>query len=144
MNRHLLVSAIIVITSISCGKHIEDHLTGEWKVDVAYKKELFGRDYFQTGYESGKFIFYESGTATYVSNQDTLSGYWKSDFWSRYNAADDETQRLKFLEIFLADYNRNKIINWKFDDFNFRNNWKRIRAVEYSLGRDRYYEFVKP
>jgi hypothetical protein len=144
MNRNLLIPAITIITLISCSKRIEDRLVGEWRIDVAYKKELFGRDYFQTGYENGKFTFFESGTATFVSSQDTLSGYWKSDFWSRYNSSNDETERMKYLEIYLANFNRNKVINWKFDNFSFRNNWKCIRAVEFFLGRDRYYEFVRP
>lgn len=71
MTRHLLLSAIIIIIAISCGKNIEDHLIGEWKVDVACKKELFGRDYLQTGYEDGTFTFFESGTATYLNSPDT-------------------------------------------------------------------------
>lgn len=148
MSRTILLFSITVIILSSCAKRIEDRLIGEWKLDVTYKKELFGRDYFQTGYEDGVFTFFESGTASYTSSQDTLSGYWKSDFWSRarYDATTNETktERLKYLEIYLADFSRNKIINWKFDDFNFRNNWKCIRAVEFSLGRDRYYEFIKP
>lgn len=122
-------------------------MIGEWKLDVSYKKILFDRDYFQTGYEDGIFTFFESGAATYVSNLDTLSGYWRSDFWSRsrYDASGElKTERLKNLELYLVDFTRNKIIDWKFDDFNFKNNWKCIKAVEFSLGRDRYYEFVKP
>lgn len=144
MSRTLFLLGIAAIILVSCAKKIEDHLIGEWKLDVAYKKELFGRDYFQTGYENGLFTFFENGTATFVSSQDTLSGYWKADFYSRYNSSSDETNRMKYLEVYLADFTRNKILNWKFDDFNFRNNWKCIRAVEYSLGLDRYYEFVKP
>ena len=142
----LLISAIALLLS-SCAKTIEDHLIGEWKLDVSYRKELFGRDYFQTGYEDGVFAFLESGIATYISNQDTLSGYWRSDFyttWPHYADDDDDTERYKYLEVYLADFNRNKVINWRFDNFNFKNSWKRIKAVEFSLGRDRCYEFVKP
>ena len=138
----LLISVSFILSS--CSKRIEDRLIGEWKLDGAYKKELFGRDYFQTGYEDGIFTFFESGTATYTSPQHNLSGYWRSDFHSRYDAANDKTEILKYLEIYLADFSRNTIINWRFDDFNFRNNWKCIRAQEYWLGRDRFYEFVKP
>jgi hypothetical protein len=138
----LLISVSYILSS--CSKRIEDRLIGEWKLDGAYKKELFGRDYFQTGYEDGIFTFFESGTATYTSPQHNLSGYWRSDFHSRYDAANDKIEILKYLEIYLADFSRNTIINWRFDDFNFRNNWKCIRAQEYWLGRDRFYEFVKP
>ena len=148
MTRNLLFLSTALFILFSCGKKFEDHLIGEWKLDGSYKKELFGRDYFQTGYEDGVFNFFESGTATYTSNQDTLSGYWKSDFYTRWDYSsrdeDDGSDRLKYLEIYLADFNRNKLINWRFDNFNFKNNWKTIKAIEYSIGRDRYYEFIKP
>ncbi|HET9746922.1 MAG TPA: hypothetical protein VFP97_14495 [Chitinophagaceae bacterium] len=147
MSRPSLLLLPIALFFSSCARTIEDHLIGEWKLDVTYRKELFGRDYFQTGYEDGVFTFFESGTATYTSSQDTLSGYWRSDFytqWRDYADDDNDTERYKYLEVYLANFNRNKIIDWRFDNFNFRNSWKRIRAVEFSLGRDRYYEFVKP
>ena len=147
MTRTLLLCSITAFLLFSCSKKMEEHIIGEWRLDASYKKELFGRDYFQTGYEDGVFIFYESGTARYVLNQDTLSGYWRSDFYTRwrYDADEDRgSDRLKYLEVYLANYTRNKIIDWRFDDFNFKDNWKRIKAVEFSLGRDRYYEFKKP
>lgn len=135
------------IPIILCVKRIEDRLAGDWKLDKTYKKGLVNRDYFQTGYEDGLFILFESGSASYVSSLDTLSGFWKSDFYTRLqdNAADDDydTKTLKYLEIYLANFNCNKIIHWRFDDFDFKDNSKRIKAVEFSLGRDRYYEFVK-
>jgi len=144
MLRIYLLISIIVFLFFSCEKRIEDRLIGNWKLDKAYKKELFGRDYFQTGYEDGIFTLYESGNATYTSNLDTLSGYWRSDFWARYNSSSDNSERMKYLEIYLADFSSNKLINWRFDNFDFRNNWKCIRAVVFSFGRDRYYEFIKP
>jgi hypothetical protein len=144
-NLLLLTTALICL---SCSKHIEDRLIGEWRLDAAYKKDLFGRDYFKTGFENGIFTFYESGTAVYRSQTDTLSGYWRSDYYftQSYDPSTgvDETKRLKYLDIYLEGFTRGKILNWQFDEFNFRNNWKTIRAIEYSLGRDRYYEFVKP
>src|ERR1043165_5578957 len=146
MSRSTLLLSISILFLSSCGKIYEDHLIDQWKLDVSYRKELFGRDYFQTGYEDGVFTFFESGNATYVSSQDTLSGYWKSEFytkWQDYADEDDDAERYKYLEIYLADFNNNRVINWRFDNFNFKNSWKRIKAVEFSLGRDRYYEFVK-
>ena len=80
MTRTLLLFAISVAL-FSCTKKIEDRLIGEWKLDGAYKKELFGRDYFKTGYESGIFTLYESGSAAYTSAAESLSGYWKSDYY---------------------------------------------------------------
>jgi hypothetical protein len=55
--------------------------------------------------------------------QDTLAGYWRSDFytrWQDYADDDKDTERYKYLEVYLADFNRNDIINWKFDNFNFK------------------------
>lgn len=147
MSRPLLLFCTAALLLSSCAKTIEDHIIGEWKLDESYRKELFGKDYFQTGYEDGIFTFYESGMARYINNQDTLSGYWKSDFytrWQDYADDDNDTERYKYLEIHLANYNRNKVVEWRFDNFNFKNSWKRIKAVEFSLGRDRYFEFVKP
>ncbi len=147
MSRPLLLLLPIAFFLSSCAKTIEDHLIGEWKLDVSYRKELFGKDYFQTGYEDGVFTFLESGIATYINNQDTLSGYWRSDFYTRWQDFaddDDDAERFKYLEIYLANFNQNKVINWRFDNFNFKNSWKRIKAVEFSLGRDRYYEFIEP
>jgi len=148
MTRTLLLLSTTVFFLFSCAKKMEEHIIGEWRLDASYKKELFGRDYFQTGYDGGVFTFFESGSARYINNQDTLSGYWKSDFYTRWRSDDiDENEgsdRLKYLEIYLADFTSNKIINWRFDNFNFKNNWRCIKAVEFSLGRDRYYEFVKP
>jgi len=147
MSRPLLLLCIAVLFLSSCAKKIEDHIIGEWRLDESYRKEFIGRDYFQTGYEDGIFTFFESGSATYVDNNDTLSGYWKTDFytrWQDYVDDDEGTDRYKYLEIYLVNFNRNKLINWKFDNFVFKNSWKRIKAIEFSLGRDRYYEFVKP
>lgn len=147
MSRILLLLSVAVLF-FSCSKKLDERLTGNWKLHASYKKGLFNRDYFQTGYEAGIFTFSENGSATFVDNIDTLSGYWRSDFYTRrqYDAADDDydTKILKYLEIYLVNFNSNKIIHWKFDDFDFKNNRKRIKAVEFSLGRDRYFEFIKP
>jgi len=147
MIRNLLFFTTAIIF-LSCSKHIEDRLIGEWRLDASYKKDLFGRDYFKTGFENGVFTFYESGLAAFRSQTDTLSGYWKSDYYftQTYDPSTgiDDTKRLKYLDIYLEDFTRRKILNWQFDEFNFRNNWKAIRAIEYTLGRDRFYEFVKP
>lgn len=111
---------------------------------MANKKETFDRDYFTTGFENGIFRFYESGLASYIGNNDTLSGYWKSDYYFRqsYNSSAGESgsERLKYLEIFLVNFQNGKIISRNFNEYNIRNNWKCIRAIEYTLGRDRYYD----
>jgi hypothetical protein len=67
MSRAFLPLLPIALFLSSCARTIEDHLIGEWKLDVSYRKEFFGRDYFQTGYEDGVFTFIESGRAIYIN-----------------------------------------------------------------------------
>jgi hypothetical protein len=148
MSRTLLITAF-VFTLFSCSKNIEDRLIGEWKLDVAYKKEILGnRNYFQTGFENGVFRFFESGAANYISSNDTLTGFWRSDYYfvPSYNSStgNSGSDRHKYLEIFLINFQANSFLRWNFDEYSFRNNWKCIRAVEYTLGPNRVYEFVKP
>ena len=50
---------------------------------------------------------------------------------------------MNYLRIDLVNFQRNRRLNWEFDDFGFRNNWDVIRAEEYSLSRDRVYEFER-
>ena len=146
MTRTLLLLGMAVFILSSCAKKIQEHIIGEWRLESSYRKELFGRDHFQTGYEDGIFTFYESGAARYIYNHDTLTGYWRSDFYTRWrgDVDEDDSERLKYLEVYLANFNRNKIIEWRFDNFKFKDSWKRIKAVEFTIGRDRYYEFVQP
>ena len=131
----------------SCTKSIEDKLIGNWKLDDAYRKVLFGRDHFTTGYEPGVFTFEENGNARYTSSTDTLTGYWRADYYPYryYNSSSNsnESRTLRYLRLRLVNFQQNRFIEWEFDDFNFRNSRRMIRAEQYSIGSDRVYEFVK-
>lgn len=146
MRKHLLYLLPVFAILSSCSKSIEDRLIGSWKVDQAYRKVFLGRDYFQTGYEDGVFTFSENGDASYVSPTDTLTGSWRADRYSSgyYNSSGNwESQSMRHLRINLVNFVRNKVLNWEFDDFNFRNTWQRIKADQFSLSNDRVYEFVR-
>ncbi|MBL7746109.1 MAG: hypothetical protein JNM19_01670 [Chitinophagaceae bacterium] len=148
MKRNLLLPLLIATLFISsCSKNFEDRLIGSWRLDDAYRRVFLGRDHFETGYESGVFTLFENGDASYVSSTDTLNGYWRSDRYNNnyYNGGTGqwENRSLKYLRLYLRNFTQNKFIDWEFDDFNFRNNWREIRAEQYSLGGDRVYEFVR-
>jgi len=144
MIKHLLPAIIIVFTLASCSKIYEDRLMGKWKLNETYRQRLFDKDYFQTGFESGVFSFNENGTATYISNTDTLNGYWSADkYVDYYNNGNDGNQTYKYLKLHLIDFVRSKFIDWEFDDFNFRNDYDRIKARQFSLGSEIIYEFVR-
>lgn len=145
MRKNLLFIALTAIIFSSCSKNYEDRLTGSWQLDRSWKQGFLNRDYFTTGYESGVFTFSENGDATYTSSTDTLTGYWRSDRYTDnyYNSSSDqwESKSMKYLKISLVNFAQNRRIEWEFDDFNFRNNWREFRAEQYSWGNDRIYEF---
>lgn len=146
MNRTLLILVLAIPVFSSCSKNLEDRITGKWKLNSTYRRVFLGRDYFETGYSSGVFTFNENGTASYISNTDTLNGQWSADRYTRggYNSNGDwDNQSYKYLRIYMANFQRNKFIDWEFDDFHFRNSWDCIRATQFSLSSDRVYEFVR-
>ncbi len=145
MRKHLLHFILIILFFSSCSKTYEDRLVGQWKLNSSYRQRLFDRDHFQTGYESGVFTFNENGTAVYTSTTDTLNGYWNADRYTQsyYNNGDWQDQTYRHLRLNLIDFTRNKFINWDFDDFSFRNDFDRIKAVQFSLSSDIIYEFVR-
>lgn len=148
MRRNLrLIIPVLVLTITSCIKPLEDRLTGNWQLTESFRRGFFDRDYFQTGYESGIFSFHEGGSATYISNTDTLTGSWKvrrhSDNYYNSSSGQWESRQLKSLRITLINFSQNRFIDFFFDDFNFRNNSHRIRAEEFIPGGDKVYEFQK-
>jgi hypothetical protein len=143
-----LVSILLVsLFFSSCSKTLEDRLIGSWQLNSAWRQQLFGRDYFQTGYESGIFTFMENGEATYISTSDTLNGYWHTDRYNEdyYNNSNGqwESRSLKYLQINLVNFQQNKRLEWEFDDFNFKNGWEKIKVQQFSLSYDRIYEFER-
>lgn len=143
----LLALTTLLFLFSSCSKNIEDRLIGSWRLDDSYRRVFLGRDHFDTGYEQGVFTFYENGDATYTSSTDTLDGYWRADNYNNnyYNSGSGqwETRSMRYLRLDLRNFLQNKFINWEFDDFSFKNNWREIKAEQYSLGGDRVYEFVR-
>lgn len=143
MRKQLLLISFVILIFSSCSKTYEDRLVGQWKLNTSYRQRLFDRDYFQTGYESGVFTFNENGMAVYTSTTDTLNGYWSADSYSQSYYNNGESQTYRHLRLNLIDFTRNKFLDWDFDDFSFRNDFDRIRALQFSLSSDIIYEFVR-
>lgn len=141
MKKALLLATVIAFITAACSKRIEDRLVGSWKLRSSYKQKTFDRDHFSTGYEEGVFTFNENGTAGYASSTDTLTGYWNADNYTVNTGSD--TKSLRHLKIELVNFLQNRFLSWEFDDFNFRNTWRTIRAEEYTLNYTRVYEFAK-
>ncbi|HWR32901.1 MAG TPA: hypothetical protein VN451_05225 [Chitinophagaceae bacterium] len=146
MRKFIIVSlTIFSFFILSCSKELEDRIAGKWQLEGAWKSKLFGRDYFQTGYENGIFTFFDNGSATYIEGSDTLSGYWRSDWHNRYyynsGSGEWETRSMKYLSINLVNFQQNRRLEWEFDDFHFKSNWQKIKAEQYSLSNGRVYEF---
>ncbi len=148
MRKYLLLPlALLLVLFYSCSKSYEDRLIGSWRLNESYRKVFLGRDHFQTGYEDGVFTFLENGNATYVSSTDTLIGYWRANnhnhTYYNQNTSEWETRQMRYLRLSLKNFLQNKFLEWDFDNFSFRNNWKGIKAEQYSLSNDRVYEFVR-
>lgn len=148
MRKSLLIPLVFFTFFFSsCSKTIEDRVTGKWKLTGAYKDKLFNNDYFLTGYEAGLFEFSENGNAVYIDGRDTLKGTWDADRYTNnyYNSGSGqyETRSFRSLHIYLINFTQNKFLNWEFDDFNFKNDWKKIKAREFSLSNDKVYEFFR-
>lgn len=147
MKRNLLL--ILLFSSllfVSCRRQVEDRLFGQWRLEQSFRRDFFDRDQFETGFEDGIFTFNESGTASYISATDTLTGYWEADFYNNgyYDGNGNwQNRREKFLRINLVNFQTNKVFNLDLDEFHFLNNWRWIRGTQYSYGRDRIYEFVR-
>jgi len=141
----LLPSTVIIFLLFSCSKSLEDRLIGSWQLEDAWKRVFLGRDHFQTGYESGIFTFMENGAASYTSNTDTLTGFWRANNYtnSYYNSSTDqwESRQMRRLRISLINFQQNRWLEWEFDNFSFKNDWGRIKAEQFSLGYDKVYEF---
>lgn len=148
MRKNLLLPLVLfVLLFTSCSKNIEDRLAGNWRLEGAYRQQFFGRDYFTTGYENGIFTLLENGSATYISNADTMNGYWQADNYNsnfyNNNTGQWENRSMRYLRLYLQNFVQNKFIDWQFDDFKFKRNWGEIKAEQYSLRNDRVYEFVR-
>lgn len=138
--------ATLVMVS-SCSKDLEDRLVGNWKLKTAWKSQPSGTSELRTGYEQGLFHLENNGKASYTEGTDTLVGYWKAGKQNKgiYNNSEGhwESRNMQFLLLNMEDRQQTRRLEWRFDDFDLKNDGRIIRAVQYTLGYDRFYEFEK-
>ncbi len=138
--------AILVMIS-SCSKDLEDRLLGNWKMRKAWKSQLNGASELFTGYESGLFHLENNGKASYTEGADTLMGYWKAGKHNKgvynNNKGQWESRDMRFLQINIVNREQTRRLEWRFDDFDLNDNGGTIRAVQFTLGYDRIYEFER-
>ncbi|MBI5372466.1 MAG: hypothetical protein HZA79_10630 [Sphingobacteriales bacterium] len=141
-----LWAAMLVMVS-SCSKDLEDRLVGNWKLKIAWKSQPSGASELYTGYENGLFHLENNGKASYTEGTDTLTGYWKAGKHNKgiYNNSEGhwESRNMQFLLINIEDRQQIRRLEWRFDDFDQKNDGRTIRAVQYTLGYDRIYEFER-
>jgi hypothetical protein len=146
MRKFILLSFTISFFISSCSKEQQNSLIGNWRVDKAWRVTLSGKEFFQTGYEDGYFVFSKDGSAGYVYGSDTTEGYWTTGrhemTWYNQNTRAWEEKEMEYLHIKLI-YQLLPPKRWEFHDFHFENDRDRLSARQHNLADTRVYEFIR-
>lgn len=140
-----IVLAIILFTS--CRKWLpENRIVGSWKLVDADKKRWFESEDFTTGYESGTFTFSDNGVAIYVDANLQMSGTWSmrqrgGGYYDGDGTWQDGT-RTEF-DVDLYNFPQNRVLNWDFDNIDFRNSGDKLFAYYNGAGYNYRYDFRK-
>jgi hypothetical protein len=147
MKKHLLAPFFLSLFFLfSCSKifHVEDKLEGEWRLKTAEKKALLQSTTINTGYETGKFQFFNNGSASYQDGSSIMKGNWRmrvvNTGTSDNGNSGNNTGRV--LNINLYDFTANRVLNLEFDQFRFTSR-NRLVAEYQSPGYRYKYEFVR-
>ncbi|MFN8251896.1 MAG: hypothetical protein U0V75_08425 [Ferruginibacter sp.] len=128
----------------SCKKLDPEYkMVGTWKLDDVVRRRFLNNSHLHTGYENGLFTFNENGTASY-KDTNTLQGSWsmRREYRSYYdNNGDYRTENNVVLRIFLANFASNRIIDWEFDDTDFKRSSNRLDGFIYTLSSEYQYSF---
>ncbi len=109
----------------------EDRIIGEWKLTEAVKQRYSRTESFFTGYETGRFTFFENGTVVYKDPTDSLNGNWnmRTENDSYYDANGNwQTRTSTTLSMRLYNFSSNRMIDWTFDNFNFESSGNKLVA----------------
>ncbi len=139
---------LLFILFTSCSKQLvpEERLTGTWKLAEAERKKPFNTETIITGYENGVFKFNQNSTATYTDVAGMLSGNWimkRSDNATVNALGKLETESKVMLSIKLYNYPANRLIDWLFDNFDFKDSGKKLLVKMEGAGYEYRYWFVK-
>ncbi len=140
----LVILSTLLFTS--CRKmDPETKITGTWKLDDVVKRKFLNNSHLHTGYEQGKFVFNENGTATYTDTL-TMQGSWRMqrEYRNYYdNDGNYRTENNLVLRIFLANYAANRVIDWEFDETLFKRSSDRMDGFIYSYSASYQYSFKR-
>lgn len=138
------LALLCTLVIASCKKmDPETKIVGTWKLDDVVRRKFLNNDHLHTGYENGVFTFNDNGTATYTDTL-TMQGSWSMRReWRNYydNNGDYRTEHNLVLHIFLANFAANRIIDWDFDDSQFKRSSNRLDGFIYSAFSTYQYSF---
>jgi hypothetical protein len=136
---------LLLLTTLflsSCRKwQPQSRIVGEWKLTDAERRRFLDYDNITTGYENGRFIFNESGSAEYREGTLVMTGNWFIRNRQGVFVEDNATNERNELVIRLNGGGRN--LDWWFDDVNFGLSGNRMRAFIYSGSPNYRYLFEK-
>jgi hypothetical protein len=138
---------LVIISTLfisSCKKLDPEYkIVGTWKLDDIVKRRFLNNSHLLSGYEGGLFTFNENGSATFKDTV-TMQGSWsmRREYRSYYDSNGDyQTQNNMVLRIYLAHFASNRIIDWEFDDIDFKRSNDRLDGFIYSAFSSYQYSF---
>jgi hypothetical protein len=138
---------VLVVTFSSCKKWLpENRIEGSWQLTELQKRRPFSNENIATEYRNGTFTFLEDRTARYSDANGTMQGSWEIRSTSHtYTDSDGnrQSETKNILWIRLYDFSRNRVVDWYFDRFDFRNSGQRLFAFMDGSGYDYRYCFSK-
>ncbi|NCU05982.1 MAG: hypothetical protein GXC73_18610 [Chitinophagaceae bacterium] len=143
----LSLFAFLFFTLSSCRKWLpENRIEGSWQLTELQKRRAFNNENVATEYRSGTFTFFEDRTARYTDGNGTMQGSWEIRSVSHtYTDSDgnrkSETKNILWIKLY--DFSSNRVIDWYFDRFDFRNSGQRLFAFMDGSGYDYRYCFSK-
>jgi hypothetical protein len=144
---YFAIFSSILVVLISCQKWLpQNKIVGSWNLEKAEKRRFLNSDRIFTGYESGIFVFNDDGTASYLDTAIQMNGSWDMRrILGGYADSDgnwhDESRTA--LIIHLYNFNANRILDWYFDNIDFRISGDRFIAFMDPPGYNYKYDFRK-
>lgn len=137
----------LVVSFSSCKKWLpENRIEGSWQLTELQKRRAFSNENISTEYRNGTFTFSEDRTARYTDANGIMQGSWEiRSVTNRYTDSDGnrQSETKNILWIKLYDFSSNRVIDWYFDRFDFRNSGERLFAFMDGSGYDYRYCFNK-
>jgi len=123
----------------------DEKIVGDWLLKDVSRSRFLGWDEISSPYAGGNFHFFENGQAEFTNATDTLKGNWtmrrvRDGYYDEDGDWNDQSHLV--MDLFLADFSTNNILNVYFDDFNFRS-YNRVVAISQGAGHRTRYRFER-